>query len=104
MLPRAGVTELSSTNPLSVVMPVNPMPTPITAVSSGMPAASSEPNVMTRTTRAMATPMTSAEPPMLVSFRASPPMAMSRPASFATSREPSRASRSASLSPTVGSV
>ena len=35
------------------------MPTPMIAVSSGSPAATSEPKVMTRTTAAMARPMTS---------------------------------------------
>ena len=36
------------------------MPTPRTAVSSGMPAARSEPRVITSTTRAISTPMPSA--------------------------------------------
>ncbi len=50
------------------------MPTPSTAVSSGIPAARSEPRVITRTTSAISTPMPSARlSPGRESLYASPP-------------------------------
>ena len=46
---RIGAVEPRSTKPVAIVMPETPMPTPMSAVTSGMPAASSDPNVMTST-------------------------------------------------------
>ena len=43
-------------NAATIEMPPNAMPTPTRAVSSGIPAASSEPNVMMSTTPAKSTP------------------------------------------------
>ena len=43
MIARIGVVDCRSTNPVRVVMPSAPMPTPTTAVSRFIPAATSEP-------------------------------------------------------------
>ena len=45
------------------VMPSVPSSSPMTALRIGMPAATNEPNVMTRTTSATAMPMSSEVPP-----------------------------------------
>jgi hypothetical protein len=100
LLPSAGVTDDSSTNPLSVVLPVIPIPR--TAVSSGIPAATSDPNVTSRTNKATTMPMASAELAAGVSESASPPMATRSPASSARSRVLSSASLSAAVRSTAG--
>ncbi len=57
------------------------MPTPMMAVSSGSPAATREPKVMTRTTAEMMMPMISVEPPSGIAWRALPPVSTVSPAS-----------------------
>ncbi|CAM5394778.1 hypothetical protein SCYAM73S_04352 [Streptomyces cyaneofuscatus] len=86
------VVEPRSRAVASAVISETPMPTPIRAVSSGSPAAISEPKVMTRTTPAMATPMISAAPVCGMTWSASPPISTfmplfcaSLPASFSES-------------------
>ena len=54
------------------MIPVIPIPTPMAAVSSGMPAAISDPKVIVNTSRAARMPMTSLAPPPLVCGAASP--------------------------------
>ena len=51
---RRGLGQVDT--PDSAVTPVTPMPTPISAVSSGRPAASSEPSVIARTTKPISMP------------------------------------------------
>ncbi len=86
------VLDRPSTLP-SPVISAMPRPTPITAVSSGSPAASSEPKVITRTTADIAMPIASAEPPASPpAIRAVPPMSTVRPASRACWAACSRAS------------
>ena len=58
-----GVVDDSSVNPVVMVIPRMPMPTPIAAVSRFMPAVTSEPYVTARTTSASTTPTASAGPP-----------------------------------------
>ena len=55
------------------------MPTPMSAVSSGSPAAISEPKVMTRTTAAIAMPMISVAPVSGIACSASPPISHRQP-------------------------
>ena len=63
-----------------------PMTTPISAVSSGSPAAASDPNVIRSTSPATARPMSSPTPPIEASdTTASPPNSTCRPASRAVS-------------------
>ncbi len=73
-------------------------PTPRIAVSSGRPAAASDPKVISRTNAAMAIPIASAEPPAegWVS-RAVPPASTVRPASRARSMALSSRSLAASV-------
>ena len=75
-----GVFEFSSSEPDASMIPAIPMPTPISAVSSGIPAASSEPNVMISTTAATATPRPSVAPVAGAPCTASPPYSTSNPA------------------------
>ena len=70
---------LRSVNPDAAVMPAMPMPMPTSAVSSGSPAASSEPNVITRTIAATATPRISVAPVSGAARMASPPISTVRP-------------------------
>ncbi|CAM5523485.1 hypothetical protein SCHAM137S_01874 [Streptomyces chartreusis] len=73
-------------------------PTPTTAVSSGSPAAASEPNVTSRTTAAIAMPITSAAPPAPPpSSMALPPASTVSPLSRAPSSARSRWLRPASV-------
>lgn len=82
-------------------MPETPIPTPMMAVSSGSPAAISEPKVMTRTTAETAMPMSSADPPISCSaWTASPPVSTVKP----SARVLSVASVSASWVLSVSSV
>ena len=53
------MSEIVSVNSVASWTPRSPTPTPITAESSGMPAATKEPNVMSRTTAATARPISS---------------------------------------------
>ena len=46
---RIGAVADNETSPLSALMPVRPMPTPISALISGRPAAIMEPKVMVST-------------------------------------------------------
>ena len=103
MVASAGVVEDSSRNPVRIVTPRMPMLTPMIAVSSGRPAATSEPNVMTRTTRATRIPMPSAAPAAVAcSANASPPTATVRPASSSVATASCIASSSAAVSSTAG--
>lgn len=78
-----AVLEMVST-PVSADRPSRVMATPAIAVSSGMPAANSEPNVTVSTTRATATPMSSLVCPVLWLLPyADPPTSTVSPASFA---------------------
>ena len=76
-----GAVALSSTKPVSVVMPAIPTPTPTNAVSSGRPAAMTEPNITTRMTAAAATPKSSPAPPDSCSVAATPENSTCSPAS-----------------------
>ncbi len=82
----------------SAVIVETPMPTPIRAVSSGKPAASREPKVITRTTAAIAMPMISVDPVSGVAVSASPPTSTVSPALRACSAVSVRASLEASFS------
>ena len=62
--PRTGVVLLRVMKPVRVVMAAAPMPTPRNAVSSGSPAAASEPNIASRTIAATTTPSSSPIPPV----------------------------------------
>ena len=79
-------------------MPAIPVPTPISAVSSGIPAATSEPNVMISTTAATATPRPSVAPVSGTPCTASPPNSTVNPAARAASAGACSAWRSASVS------
>ena len=94
---RTGVFALSSRNPDAVVMPAMPMPMPTSAVSSGSPAASSDPNVITRTSAATSTPRISVAPVSGAARVASPPIS-------AVSAVPSVARWSAARSASVSST
>ncbi|MDQ1017688.1 invasion protein IalB [Streptomyces afghaniensis] len=73
-------------------------PTPMRAVSSGSPAAASEPKVTSNTTAAIATPITSAVPPgPALSPSALPPASTVSPESRAWSMACSRCARLASV-------
>ena len=50
---------MESVKPVAAVTPIKPNATPTTAVSSGRPAATREPNVMISTTAATVMPMSS---------------------------------------------
>ena len=69
------------------------MPTPRIAVSNGSPAATSEPKVITSTTAATATPITSVALCSPCACIASPPYSTARPAARAGSAAPASASR-----------
>lgn len=69
----------------SAVMVETPMPTPMSAVSSGSPAATSEPKVTTRTRPAMTTPTISPAPVSGIAWSASPPISTVSPADLAAS-------------------
>ena len=73
-----GVTLVRSKTWPASSSPNNPTPTPMSALTMVMPAATSEPNVMSRTTRATATPMVSVEPTSGSVIRGSPPAATAR--------------------------
>lgn len=92
------VVEPRSRTLASAVIVETPMPTPMRAVSSGSPAAISEPKVMTRTTAAMATPMISVAPVSGITWSASPPISTFIPLLRASWPTSSRASRVASVS------
>ena len=62
IIARVEVVVPRSSTFASAVIVETPMPTPMSAVSSGSPAAISEPKVMTRTTAAIAIPMISVAP------------------------------------------
>ena len=49
MVARIGAVADNEIIPLSALMPVSPMPTPMSALMSGRPAAIMEPKVMVRT-------------------------------------------------------
>ncbi|CAM5434536.1 hypothetical protein SALBM311S_04731 [Streptomyces alboniger] len=87
------------------VMVETPIPTPMIAVSSGSPAATSEPRVTTRTTAAMARPMTSPTAPgSAPAWSASPPTSTVSPVARASSPAVSRASLVESASSMPGSL
>ncbi len=86
-------------------MPEMPMPTPISAVISGIPAASIEPKVRTRTIAETRMPICSPVPPMACSiFTASPPASTVSPASRACSVAASRASCALSSTSAAGTL
>ncbi len=92
------VADSSSVLP-SAPMAEMPMPTPMTAESSGMPAATSEPKVSRSTTAATPMPISSAVPPISCSATtASPPVSTVYPPSRASSVAAVRASRASSVS------
>ncbi len=62
MTARIEVVALSDTNPLAAVISPTPVPMPNSAVSSGRPAATKDPNVMNRTTAAIEMPIASDAP------------------------------------------
>lgn len=80
IIARVEVVEPRSRVLASAVIAETPMPTPMRAVSSGRPAATSEPKVMTRTTAATAMPMISLLPVCGTVWSASPPISTVSPA------------------------
>src|SRR5690349_7606330 len=78
-----GAVLVSETTLLTAKSPAMPAATPISAFSMVMPAATSEPNVTTRTTRAIATPMASVPPTSGSEFITSPPCSTRSPAASA---------------------
>ncbi len=74
------------------------------AVSSGNPAATSDPNVIIRTRAAMATPIASLDVPPAASCVTSPEYSTPIPAAFALSPAVSNASRAASLMSAAATV
>lgn len=74
------VLELRFMTELATEIAPIAVPTPNSAVNSGSPAATSEPNVMTRTTAAMPMPMSSVALCPASSATALPPMLTARPA------------------------
>ncbi len=84
-------------------MPPNAAPTPMSAVSRGRPAESSDPNVISSTTPAKSTPKTSViVSPKSVSWNTSPPNATTSPASRPVSPVAVTASIEASVTSVVG--
>ena len=78
-----GAVVVSSTTPLSANRPAMPTPTPISAFSMVIPAATSDPKVITRTIAATATPIASAEPNSGGESITSPPGATCQPCALA---------------------
>ena len=98
-----GAVDDTGANAATMRDPTEAMPTPTRAVSSGMPAASSEPNVMMSTTPANTTPSTSMiVRPKLVSWKTSPPNATRRPASSPTAPVATTASFDSTVTSVVG--
>ncbi len=76
-----GVVVLTSVNAAINVTPASPMPSPNAATSKGSPAATIEPNAMSRITSAAVTPTASAIPlGTEMSSGTSPPSSTWRPA------------------------
>ena len=69
---RIGAVVDICTKPDTMRMPAMPTPTPIRAVSSGSPAATTDPNVMSSTISAMTTPSPSVEPTDGICLTAAP--------------------------------
>ena len=82
---RIGATDDTSTKLAATVMPVIATPRPMSAVSSGSPIATTEPNEMSSTTMATPMPISSDSRPgsSTLAFITSPPNWTSRPASCA---------------------
>ena len=94
MTARTGVVELMSVKLAVARMPSMPTPTPTAAAMSGVPAATREPKVMSRTIAAMATPTSStAEMPIPTSWSMLPLRWTVRDGSMASARS-ARVSRS----------
>ncbi len=98
IIARVEVVEPRSRTFASAVIEETPMPTPMIAVSSGSPAATSEPKVTTRTKPAMTTPTISPAPVSGMVWRASPPTSTVRPLPCASCPACFRASRVPSVS------
>ena len=81
----AITVEVSSVIPLAIWMPSAPTPTPMSAVSSGRPAAMSDPKVIVSTSTATSTPSTSPIGGSLSTAAAEPPYWTCSPA-FAAER------------------
>ena len=97
MSARIGVVLVRSTTWPRSMSPETPSATPMSALSIVMPAATSEPKVMSRTTRATATPRPSVEPTSGSVSSGSPPAATLQPAG-ADCPSCSKAVRSAAVS------
>ncbi len=98
-----GAVFETGANAATTEMPPNAAPTPTSAVRSGMPAESSDPNVITSTTPANITPSNSVVVrPKSVSWNTSPPNATTRPASRAVSPVAVTSSIEASVTSLVG--
>lgn len=97
-----GVVDDRSTKPVAAVITPTPIAMPNKAVKRGRPAATKEPNVMTRTTAATATPITSVRPLSDWISNASPPTSTVRPSSRAWSTAAFSASRASSVSSAAG--
>ena len=88
-----GVVEPMSAKAVVAVTPMMPRDTPNSAVSTGSPAATSEPKVRTRTTRATPMPISSEEPPSSGTPTEPAPLASTcRPSTLARSMVSSSAS------------
>ena len=97
MMPSTGVMLFSGTNAVAPVMPRAPIPTPTTALISGMPAATMEPKAMSKMMKAANRPTTSLIGSMTIgSPKPGPPASACSPASRAMSRASLTTSLSAS--------
>ncbi len=98
MMATVLVVSARPSGPARAVMANRLMPTPMSAVSSGSPAAASEPKVISSTTAATEMPIASAVPlGPPTSSRASPPASTVSPESRACSSDSSRWLRLASV-------
>ena len=98
MIASVGVIEPSCANPVAMVMPRLPIEMPMIAVINGNPAATSEPNVIIRTTAATAMPTSSLAPPGASTADAAEPLTCTvNPASRPTCAAAPSESRSSSV-------
>lgn len=104
MSPRVGATLENWTTEVSAYTPAIAVPTPSRAVTSGRPAASSDPKVTASTSTATRTPTASVADCSTGTWNASPPISTCRPAASATSVDALRASRSASVRSVASTV
>ena len=101
MVARVGAVSVSSKAPVRAVTPPTEMPTPIIAVHSGRPAATSDPSVIARTRKPIIMPSFS-EPASASSVTRPPPNSTCMPAASAGSALSSSSSRAGSETSSAG--